>query len=494
MSDFILEMKNITKSFPGVKALSDVSFSVRQGEVHALVGENGAGKSTLMKILDGVYQTDSGSIFIDGKEIKLRSPKDARLARIGLIFQEFNLVNQLSAAENIFLNRLKKKGTLVDWKKTNKDAETIVQKLGFAFNVTTIVENLSAAQKQLVEIAKVLSEEARIIVMDEPTSSLTASESENLFKIIKNLKNNGITIIYISHKLEEVFAISDTCTIMRDGKIVETRPTSDFTQAQIIERMVGRTVDMEFPKRNFQTGEVVLDVKGLFMGNKVKNVSFSLHRGEILGIAGLVGSGRTELAETIFGANKYSKGELFINGKKAKIRNTYDGKIRGIGFLTEDRKETGLVLTYDITRNISVTNLLKTKNGLFLSSKKEGQEVVQYVKELNIKTPSVRQLLMNLSGGNQQKVVFAKWLFSDADILILDEPTRGIDVGAKYEIYLLMNKLVQEGKSIIMISSELPEVLGMSDRVLVLSAGEIAGELKKEEATAEAVMKLAIQN
>ena len=494
MSDYILEMKNITKSFPGVRALDNVSFSVCSGAIHALVGENGAGKSTLMKILDGVYQTDSGSIFINDEEKKLRNPQDARSAGIGLIFQEFNLINQLSAAENIFINRLLKKGPVVDWRSINKEAQEIVDKLGFVFDVRTMVENLSAAQKQLVEIAKVLSEDVKIIVMDEPTSSLTASETENLLNIIKKLKDKGITTIYISHKLEEVFAISDFCTVMRDGKIIETRKTTGFTQAQIIECMVGRTVDMEFPKRNFQIGGVVLDVKDVSMGKRVKNVSFSLRRGEILGIAGLVGSGRTELAETLFGAHGYTKGELFINGKKVKIRNTYDGKKKGIGFLTEDRKETGLVLMYDITRNISVTNLSKILKGLFLSAKKETENVKNYVKDLKIKTPSLKQLLMNLSGGNQQKVVFAKWLFSDADILILDEPTRGIDVGAKYEIYLLMNKLAEEGKSIIMISSELPEVLGMSDRVLVLNAGEIAGELKQGEATAEAVMRLAIQN
>jgi len=494
MRDYILEMRNITKFFPGVKALDDVSFSVQSGEIHALVGENGAGKSTLMKILDGVYQADSGSISLNRKEIRIKNPLEARAAGIGLIFQEFNLVNQLSAAENIFLNRLKKKGLAVDWNSINQEAQEIVDRLGFAFDVREKVENLSAAQKQLVEIAKVLSEEAKIIVMDEPTSSLTTTETENLLNIIKNLKEKGITTIYITHKLEEVFEISGTCTVMRDGKIIETRETSAFSRDQIIERMVGRTVDMEFPKRNFQIGDIILEAKGISWGKRVKNVSFILRQGEILGIAGLVGSGRTELAEALFGAQKRDKGELYIKGKRAKVRNTSDGKKMGIGFLTEDRKETGLVLAYDIIRNISITNLPKVRRGPFLSAKKESSEINHYIKDMNIKAPSARQITMNLSGGNQQKVVFAKWLFSDADILILDEPTRGIDVGAKYEIYLLMNKLVQEGKSIIMISSELPEVLGMSDRVLVLNAGEIAGELRQDEANAETVMKLAIRN
>jgi ABC-type sugar transport system ATPase subunit len=487
-------MNNISKTFPGVKALSNVSFSVQRGEIHALVGENGAGKSTLMKILNGVYQADSGEIFMDGKQILLRNTMDAGNASIGLIFQEFNLVNQLSAAENIFLNRLRKKGPLVDWREINKDAQNIVDEFGFAFDVKTRVENLSAAQKQLVEIAKVLSKNARLLVMDEPTSSLTMTETENLLHIVKKLKDNGITIIYISHKLEEVFKISDTCTVLRDGQIIETRKTGDFTQNEIIERMVGRSVDMEYPKRESKTGEAILEVKDISRGSLIKHISFVLHRGEILGIAGLVGSGRTELAELLFGVQRLDGGEIHINGKKVHIRSTCDGKQEGIGFLTEDRKETGLVLTYDLIQNISITNLRKTKNGPFLSAKKEGAAVSLYAKQLNIKTPSMKQLTGNLSGGNQQKVVFAKWLFSDADILILDEPTRGIDVGAKYEIYQLMNRLVEEGKSIIMISSELPEVLGMSDRVIVLSAGELVGELSRQEATAEAVMTLAIQN
>jgi ABC-type sugar transport system ATPase subunit len=494
VQDNILVMNNITKTFPGVKALGDVSFSVQRGEIHALVGENGAGKSTLMKILNGVYQADSGEIFMDGKRIIPRNTMDARDASIGLIFQEFNLVNQLSAAENIFLNRHKKKGPLVDWREINRSAQNIVDELGFAFDVKTRVENLSAAQKQLVEIAKVLSENARLLVMDEPTSSLTMTETLNLLKIITKLKDNGITIIYISHKLEEVFKISDTCTVLRDGQIIETRRTGDFTQNEIIERMVGRSVDMEYPKRESKIGELILEVKNISRGSLIKHISFVLRQGEILGIAGLVGSGRTELAELLFGVQKIETGEIYIKGRKVHIHSTHDGKREGIGFLTEDRKETGLILAYDLIQNISITNLQKTKNGPFLSAKKESTAVDHYAKHLNIKTPSMKQLAGNLSGGNQQKVVFAKWLFSDADILILDEPTRGIDVGAKYEIYLLMNRLVEEGKSIIMISSELPEVLGISDRVIVLSAGELVGELSRQEATAEAVMTLAIQN
>lgn len=485
-------MKGITKTFPGVIALDDVSFSVGRCEVHALVGENGAGKSTLMKILNGVYAADSGDIYINGEKMELRNTTEAKKRGIGLIFQEFNLVNSLSAAENIYMNRLKKRKGMVDWKQINKDAQELIDKLGFGLNATEKVENLSAAQKQLVEIAKVLSLDARIIVMDEPTSSLTTVEVKKLFDIIEQLKKKGITIIYISHKLDEIFRICDTATVLRDGKIIESRSVSAFTRDQIIESMVGRSVEKEYPKVEAQIGEVVLRVKNLTRNGVFNNISFELRRGEVLGIAGLVGSGRTELAEVLFGAEKYDSGSIERNGKKVVMYSTYDGKQNGIGLLTEDKKETGLILTYDLTRNITVTNLDRIKTGPFLSSKKERKLAAEFAKELDVKTPSMKQLAINLSGGNQQKVVFAKWLFSDADILILDEPTKGIDVGAKYEIYLLMNKLAEQGKSIIMVSSELPEVLGMSDRIMVLNAGRKMGELSRNDASPEAIMKMAV--
>ncbi len=494
MAEYILEMKGIAKTFPGVKALDGVSFSVKYAQVHALVGENGAGKSTLMKILNGVHQADCGDIYFNGEKIVLKDTADAKARGIGLIFQECNLINTLSAAENIYLNRLKKRNGRVDWKQIHKDAQELVDGLGFHFDVTETVENLSAAQRQLVEIAKVLSVDAKLIVMDEPTSSLTAGEAEKLFEIIAKLKASGITVVYISHKMDEIFRICDTVTVLRDGQIIETRPTQDFTRDEIIERMVGRSVDMEYPRKQCAIGDVVLQVEHLTRNGIIEDISFELRRGEILGFAGLVGSGRTELAEAIFGAEKYDAGTISINGKKVQIHSTHEGKKMGIGLLTEDRKETGLVLTYDLIQNISITNLDKAKNGMFLSAKKERDLTGSYAKELNVKTPSMKQLAVNLSGGNQQKVVFAKWLFSDADILILDEPTRGIDVGAKYEIYLLMNKLAEQGKSIIMISSELPEVLGMCDRVIVLSGGAKVGELNRDEASAESVMRLAISN
>ncbi len=492
MKDYILEMKGITKTFPGVVALNNVDISVKQGEVHALIGENGAGKSTLMKVLNGVYTADSGEIFLNGKKVTLKNTTDAKKHGIGLIFQEFNLVNSLSAAENIYMNRLRKKYGRIDWKQINIDAQNLVDRLDFNFKVTEKVENLSTAQKQLVEIAKVLTFEAKIIVMDEPTSSLTSVEIDKLFKVIENLRKNGITIIYISHKLDEIFSICDTVTVMRDGEVVDTRPVSEYTPEQIIECMVGRSVDMKYPKRSVTLGEEILSVNRITRDGIIRDISFNLHKGEILGIAGLVGSGRTELAEAIFGAEKYDSGVIMVNGRKVVIHSTNEGKKHGIGLLTEDRKETGLVLTYDIIRNITITNLSKIKKGPFISAVKEKKLAAQYCNELNIKTPSTKQLAINLSGGNQQKVVFAKWLFSDVDILILDEPTRGIDVGAKYEIYLLMNQLVERGKSIILISSELPEVLGMSDRVIVLSEGMKKGELSSEHATPEAVMSMAI--
>ena len=492
MEDYILEMKGITKTFPGVIALKNVDIAVKRCEVHALIGENGAGKSTLMKVLDGVHIANAGEIFLNGEKITLRNTTDAREKGIGLIFQEFNLVNSLSAAENIYMNRLKKKGGHVDWRQINRDAQALVDGLDFNFKVTEKVEDLSAAQKQLVEIAKVLTFDAKIIVMDEPTSSLTSVEIEKLFNIIKKLKASGITIIYISHKLDEIFTICDTATVMRDGEAIDTRPVSEYTRAQIIERMVGRSVDMEYPRRDVTPGEVVLDVDKITRTGIIRDISFELHKGEILGIAGLVGSGRTELAEAIFGAEKYDGGIIMINGKKVVIQSTNAGKKNGIGLLTEDRKETGLVLSYDLIRNITITNLGRVKTGPFLSAAKEKKQAAQYARELNVKTPSMKQLAINLSGGNQQKVVFAKWLFSDVDVLILDEPTRGIDVGAKYEIYLLMNRLVEQGKSIIMISSELPEVLGMSDRVIVLNEGVKKGELSRDMATPEAVMNMAI--
>ena len=495
MSEYILEMRNIRKTFPGVVALDDVSFKVKKGEIHALVGENGAGKSTLMKVLNGVHQADRGEILLDGEVVTIKGTTDAEKKGIGLVFQECNLINPLTVSENMFLNKLQqgKKG-FVKWKELNKITQEFLDKFKFRFKATEKIEDLSASQKQMVEIAKVLYKKPRILVMDEPTSSLTVGETEHLFSIMNELKAEGITIVYISHKMDEIFSMCDTATVLRDGQVIETRPTRDFTRDEIVERMVGRSVDVEYPRRNTQPGEVILKLDNVTREGFVNNISFELRKGEILGLAGLVGSGRTEVAEAIFGAEHYEGGVIEVGGKKVVISSTAEGKKNGIGLLTEDRKETGLILGYDLIRNITVTNLDKVKTGPFLDKKKERAMATELAEELGVKTPSMMQIARNLSGGNQQKVVFAKWLFSDVDILILDEPTRGIDVGAKYEIYLLMNKLVEAGKSIIMISSELPEVLGMCDRLVVLSGGEKVGELSREEASAEAVMRLAIKN
>ncbi|HHU49816.1 MAG TPA: sugar ABC transporter ATP-binding protein [Clostridiales bacterium] len=491
MEKYILEMKGITKTFPGVVALDDVSLKVKSGTVHALVGENGAGKSTLMKILTGVYEATSGEIYLDGRKLDLYGVKDAQEKGISIIFQEFNLINTLTVAENIFLGRYND-SQYINWKQIRTKAHELLERLGFNFDVDRIVGTLSTAEKQLVEIAKALSYNAKIIVMDEPTSSLTKKEIEMLFPIIENLRSNNIAVIYISHKLEEVFQICDVVSILRDGKIVGESDINNITRNEIIEKMVGRSLDIEYPKRNSVLGETVLEVKNLSRNTKIKDISFALRRGEVLGIAGLVGAGRTELAETIFGVHPADGGEIFIKGEKTAIRSTREAKEHSIGFVTEDRRGTGIVIDMNIPKNITITKLNAVKNRWLLDKRKEEAVASEYVDKLDIRTPSVNQILNNLSGGNQQKVVLSKWLFSDADILILDEPTRGIDVGAKYEIYCLINTLVEQGKAIIMISSELPEVLGMSDRILVMHNGTIKGELTGEDMTAENVMQIAV--
>lgn len=495
MHQYILEMRDITKTFPGVKALDKVSFSVKQGEIHGLVGENGAGKSTLMKVLNGVLEADSGTMLVDGRPVVFKQTKQAQACGISLIYQEFNLVNTLSVAENIYLGFLQTgKAKLIDWKSVRNDASKLIKRLGFDFNVKEKVQNLRVAEKQLVEIAKALSVNARIIAMDEPTSSLTKNEIDKLFDIIRNLKENGITIIYISHKLDEIFAICDSVTVLRDGHIIDTKLVQETNHTEIISKMVGRPVEMTYPKRSSAAqAEVVLEARNISCAGFVKDISFSLYKGEILGIAGLVGSGRTELVEAIFGARRLQAGEVLLHGRRVRIRSTADGKKCSIGLITEDRKETGLALHYSLTENVIITNIRKVLKNLFVNKKLTQLDVNRYVQELEIKTPSIRQAVMNLSGGNQQKVVLAKWLFSDVEILIMDEPTRGIDVGSKYEIYLLMNALAEQGKSIIMISSELPEVLGMSDRVIVINAGRKKGELHGAEMNPEAVMSMAIK-
>ncbi len=495
LEDVILSMENITKTFGGnVTALDGVSFNVKRGEVHALLGENGAGKSTLMKILNGVYKPDSGKVIIDGSEVHFNTTKEAARGGVGIVFQEFNLVNTLTAVENAFLGRLEtNKLGKVEWKKLRETFMEFMKSIDFEINPDLPVEELSIAEKQMIEIAKALLLESKILVMDEPTATLTTEEIKKLFVIIQNLKAKGVTIIYISHRLEEVFQICDRVTVLRDGHYIGTQNVGETDKARLIEQMVGRSMEVEFPPRDYCAGDVVLEVSGFFTPGFLKDISFDLRKGEILGIAGLVGSGRTEVARAVFGADKVEKGTFKLNGKVVKIVSTMDAKKLSIGLLPEDRKDEGLAVGYSVSKNITITNLDRISNGIWLNRKKETEESRKLVESLSIKTPSVNTKLQNLSGGNQQKVVLAKWLFNDADILILDEPTRGIDVGAKYEIYLLMNELIKRGKAIIMISSELPEIFALSDRIMVMYEGTLRACVDNYEGLKpEDIMKFAV--
>jgi ABC-type sugar transport system ATPase subunit len=488
-------MCNINKFFIGVQALKDVSFSVKKGEVHAICGENGAGKSTLMKILNGVYIADAGEIWIKGKKVEITSPLQAQQQGLSIIYQEFNLADTLSIAENIFLGRLKRRGLKIVWNEIISEAQKILDHIGCKVDAQTIVGTLSTSQKQMVEIGKALSFNADIIVMDEPSATLTETECEILYGIINELKSRQISIIYISHKMDEVFRLADRITVLRDGNAICTLKTSETNKDEIISHMVGRSVELEFPKRAFRPdNEVVLAVSNLNTKGFLKSITLTLKRGEILGIAGLVGSGRTELVRAIFGADVSQIDAMSIYGKPVKIKHPRHAIDHKIALVTEDRKQQGLLLSFNISKNISITNIGKISQYGILNAKKEAGYARNYVDILSIKTPSLKQKCIFLSGGNQQKVVLGKWLYSESQIIILDEPTRGIDVGSKYEIYLLMNKLVEDGKSIIMISSEMPEILGMSDRILVMHEGILRGELDNANRTVtpEQVMKKAI--
>lgn len=494
MQEYILEVENISKSFPGVKALDNVSFKIKKGEVHALVGENGAGKSTLMKILNGNYKRDSGIIKIDGKEIDIQDPNEAKSYGISIIFQELNLVSLLSIAENIYIGRLPKKHGLVDWKKLYSDTKEALEQVGYDIDPRTKVGELSVAQRQMIEIARALSYPAtKILLMDEPTATLTTKETDLLFKLVRNLKNQGISVIFISHKLEELFEICDTLTVIRDGHAIETMPIEGLTKDDVTAKMIGREITNIYPERHrCVSEEIVLKVDKLSHKNAYKNISFELHKGEILGLAGLVGAGRTEIARGIFGIDYRDSGEIYIKGKKAHINSPADAIKYGICYLSEDRKAEGLMGNMSVMLNISAANVEKLLSGGVLSSKKEEEIAQELVDMLKIKTPNLQQIVFNLSGGNMQKVVLAKWLNTNVDIFIFDEPTRGIDVGAKYEIYQLMNKLVENGKSVIMISSELPEVMGMSDRIIVIRRGETAATLDIEDMSPKDFIKYAI--
>ena len=493
MGEVILTMKGIDKSFPGVHALDHVDLEVRKGEVHALMGENGAGKSTLMKVLTGIYSKDSGTITYEGKEIEFTNPREAQDAGIVIVHQELNMMGHLTVAQNIFIGREPKKGILIDDAKMNDDAKKLFEMLNIDIDPTEKMSRLTVGKQQMCEIAKAISHSAKVIVFDEPSAALTEAEIEELFKIIRDLRAKDMGIVYISHRMDEIKVITDRVTVMRDGGYVGTLITEECTKDDIINMMVGRVI-YEDPKTQSMVkpdAPVVLKVEHLNAGKMVQDVSFELHKGEILGFSGLMGAGRTETARALFGADPKESGDIYVNGEKVEIKTPMDAVKHGIGYLSEDRKRFGIVTAKTVAENTTMACLEDYVKGIFIDAKRENEVARKYVDDLKTKTPGVDQLVVNLSGGNQQKVVIAKWLARNCDILIFDEPTRGIDVGAKSEIYHLMNELVAEGKSIIMISSEMTEILRMSDRIVVMCEGKKTGEIDIAEATQENIMHAA---
>jgi len=495
INNLVLSMKNIDKRFPGVHALKGVDFDLVEGEIHALVGENGAGKSTLMKALTGIYPKDSGIIKYLGKEINPQSPKEVLKMGIGIIHQELNMMYHLSVAQNIFIGRESTKfgGLLLNEKQQNERTSKLFERLNMNINPTELLGNLTVGKQQMVEIAKAVSHDLKVLILDEPTAALTETEINELFTIMKDLASKGVAMIYISHRMDEINRITDRVTVLRDGEYVGTKNTENVTKEEIINMMVGRVI-YEEPKSKSnvpEDAEIVLKVEGLNAGRMVRDIGFSLRKGEILGFAGLMGAGRTETARAIFGADKIESGKILINGKEVSIHNPMDAVSHGLGYLSEDRKRYGLATGLSVTDNAILASYDDYEHGLFIHKGNIETVTEEYIKKLSVKTPSLDQLLKNLSGGNQQKVVIAKWLIKNSDILIFDEPTRGIDVGAKSEIYTLMNELAKQGKSIIMISSELTEILRMSDRVAVMCEGKITGELSIEEANQENIMEYA---
>ena len=496
----ILELKEITKRYPGVVALDQVSISFYSGEVHAIVGENGAGKSTLIKIMTGAISPTEGKMFFEGKEVIDNSPQKAIEMGITAVYQELNLLKYLTVAENIYYNRFPKKGPFIDYQKMKKDAGEVLEHLGVAIDPAELVKNLTVGYQQLVEIAKALAKNAKLLILDEPTSSLNESDSKALLDLLLKFKKDGMTCIIISHKLNEVSYVADKITVIRDGSTIETltKGVDDFSEDRIIKGMVGREIADRFPKRHgVKIGDVSMEVKNwtvyhpIYTERKVvDNVSIKIHKGEVVGISGLMGAGRTELAKSVFGRSYGTNisGTLLLDGKEVHLKSSRDAIAHKLAYVTEDRKGDGLILSNPIRTNTSLANMAGVSNGIVIDKDKEYAVAVEYKEKLKTKCPTVEQNVGNLSGGNQQKVLLAKWMFADPDVLILDEPTRGIDVGAKYEIYCIINDLVAAGKSVIMISSELPEVLGMSDRIYVMNEGRIVGELSQEEASQEKIM------
>nr|WP_321008072.1 sugar ABC transporter ATP-binding protein [Hungatella effluvii] len=485
-------MKQIIKSFNGVEVLHGIDFSLRAGTVHALMGENGAGKSTLMKVLAGVHKCDDGEIWLKGKKTEIQSPRHAQELGIAMIHQELSPVPEMTVAENIFLGREPRKGLFVDYKKMYADTEKLLGEMKVRVSPRAKIGRLKVADQQLIEISKAISLNADIIVMDEPTSAITDQEVEILFKTIADLKKKGTGIIYISHKMDEIFRIADDITVLRDGTYVNSWEAKDIDNNTLIKNMVGRELNEIFPKIKVPAKDVVMEVRHFTKENQFEDISFLVREGEILGIAGLIGAGRTELMNAIFGLEKPDSGEVFFEGKKVEIRRPSDAIRHGIAYVTEDRKNEGLVLEMGVGQNITIASMKTLSSGMFIKRQEEKKTIDDQIRALRIKVHSPRQLVGKLSGGNQQKVVLAKWMMKNPKLLILDEPTRGIDIGAKSEIYKLMGEFVEKGNSIIMISSEMPEAMGMSDRILVLSNGRLSGELSREEFVQEDIMKMAV--
>lgn len=493
--DIKLRVSGIEKSFPGVKALDHIEFSVRKGTVHALCGENGAGKSTLMKIINGQYKPDAGQIFIDEKPVTIKDPIQAASYGIAMIPQELNYVPELTVEENLFLGRLPVgKFGKVDWQKVHNDAVDFIKKEKLPYGPKQKLKTLTVSDIQMLEIIKAVNNNAQIIIMDEPTSSITQREVESLFNKIDELKKSGVSIIYISHKMEEVFKIADDITILRDGTVVSTDRASNIDLDTVISRMVGRKMSNAYPKEEFPIGDNVLEVKDFNSKNTFANINFVAKKGEIVGFAGLVGAGRTETMRAIFGLDSHDYGEVYFKGKKLEIKSPEDAIRNGLIMLSENRRQDGIIPVRSVKENASLANLRRFIHGGYTHKKQEENDVNKVFREMNVKTPTLNTPISSLSGGNQQKVLLARWLLCDPEVMILDEPTRGIDVGAKFEIYKLMTDIVKQGKTIIMVSSEMPELIGMCDRIYIMSQGRIAGCLDKSEFSQESIMRYAMQN
>ncbi|GGE27228.1 putative ribose/galactose/methyl galactoside import ATP-binding protein 1 [Pullulanibacillus camelliae] len=492
-NDCVVEMMNISKNFGGVKALQDVMLKVKKGEIHALIGENGAGKSTLMKILAGAYQKDKGQIIIDGQEVKITSPKSAMDLGVSVIYQEFMLAPDLTVAENIFIDNLVNHGMFLNWKDLRARAKEQLSKLGFGdIDPDVKVGTLSVARQQIVEICKCLARKSKVIVFDEPTAVLTFSEIKKLFSIIRQLKEDGVSIIYISHRLEELFELSDNITVLKDGKYIDTVPTASITKEELVAKMVGRQIMQLFPERQAKIGDEILRVEHLHVGDMVTDVSFSVRSGEVVGFSGLVGAGRTEAMRAIFGADKKDSGKILYFGKEVNFKSPKQAIKNGFGFLPEDRKAQGLLLEQSIRVNATLASMRKIKKFDIIGHKKEKDYVKQLLSSISTKYGSIEDNANSLSGGNQQKIALAKWLAADCKCIVFDEPTRGVDVGAKTEIYKIINRLAEEGVGIIMISSEMTEIIGMCDRAIVMRQGVVTGEINKSELSENNLIKLAM--